>query len=124
MLWRFSNEPLEGSLIGEVQDGLPARNELHRLGRSGPLPQSATASLNDGAAGYTKGEILTEPACILDGAETVRVIRPIVHSLQVGFRERVVIGTCGRLCVLTTPRSASRRASDFEVIEEPRRHGW
>src|SRR5580658_7851719 len=28
--------------------------------------------------------------------------------------------TCGRLCVLSTPRSTQRSATDFEVMAEPR----
>ena len=37
-------------------------------------------------------EVLTETAGILDGAETVRVVRPVFHGFEVRFRERVVVG--------------------------------
>ena len=92
MLGWFSDEPLGVSFIGEVQDGLPSRNELHRLAivdrcRSEQLQTRMMVLLV-----IPREEILAEPACILDGAETVRVIWPILHSLEVGFRERVVIG--------------------------------
>ena len=36
--------------------------------------------------------VLAETARVLDGTETVRVVRPVLHGFEVRFRKRVVIG--------------------------------
>jgi hypothetical protein len=40
-------------------------------------------------------KVLTETARILNGAETIRVIRPVLHGFDVGFGKRVVVGNVG-----------------------------
>ena len=51
---------------------------------------------------------------ILDRAEARREVRNCASENGLSFE------TCGRLWVLVIPRSASRNATDFEVITEPR----
>src|ERR1019366_10920 len=55
-------------------------------------------------------EALAKGTCVLDGAESIRKLRSVLESLELAFR----------IWVLVTPRSASIRATGFEVIEVPR----
>ena len=58
---------------------------------------------------------------VLDRAEPLGEGRPVLQRLELRFRERVVVGDAlGREWVLVTPRSASKRATGFEVIAAPR----
>ena len=56
---------------------------------------------------------------VFNRAEPVREAGPILQGLKLRLREGVV-ETCGREWVLVTPRSASNRATGFEVIAGPR----
>ena len=62
-----------------------------------------------------------ESAGVLDAAEAVGEVRPVLERLELRFRERVVVGDVWPAeCVLVTPRSASSNATGLERIDEPR----
>ena len=63
---------------------------------------------------------LTESTAILNAPETVRELRPILQGAELAFRVGLSFETCGRLCVLVTPRSASKNATGLELIDNGR----
>jgi hypothetical protein len=65
-------------------------------------------------------EVPAEGPGLLDRGEAVREVGPVLEGLELGLGERLSFETCGREWVLVTPRSASRKATGLEVIEDPR----
>ena len=59
---------------------------------------------------------------VLDRTEPVRKFWAVLEGLELGFRERVVVRHV-RPGVLVTPKSASRKATDFEVMAVGGRRG-
>ena len=57
---------------------------------------------------------------VLDRAESVGELRPVLQRLELGLRERVVVGHVRPGVRLGDPRSANRNATDFEIMAEPR----
>lgn len=65
-------------------------------------------------------EDLVERSGVLDGAEPVGEVGPVLEGLELGLGERVVVGAVRPRVGFVTPRSASSIATGFEAIEVPR----
>ena len=65
-------------------------------------------------------EVLAEGSGLLDRGEAVREAGAVLQGLELRLGVRVVVRDVGREWVLVTPRSASRKATGLEVIEDPR----
>ena len=66
-------------------------------------------------------EVLAVYTRILCRAEALGKVGPVLQRLELRLAlNGLSLDTCGRECVLVTPRSAKRNATGFEVIDAPR----
>ena len=99
---------------GALGPSLLGQAEVHVVGREQAQAAVVVLSVIPGE------ETLAVGPGVLERAEAVREGRLVLGGFEVGLRERVVIDTWGREWVLVTPRSASSKTTDFEVIAAPR----
>src|SRR3954451_16000659 len=79
-------------LIGEIEYGLPTGDELGSLAVVHCCRREQLQGGMMVLVVVPGEELLAKNTRILDGAEAVRIIWSILQGLEVGFRERVVIG--------------------------------
>ena len=89
---RSADEAFWMVLVSDIEDGLALGDELGRLavvnrgGREQLEPGVVMLVVIPGK------ELLTETTCILDGAESIRILRSIFQGLKMSLREWIVIG--------------------------------
>ncbi len=103
-----------GEHRGALGHALLGQAEVHVVGRE--QPEAAVVMF-----GVVPGEedVPVGPR-VLERAEPVRERRPVFQRLERASENGLSFDTWGREWVLVTPRSASRNATDFEVMAGPR----
>ena len=95
MLGRAADEAFWMTLVGDIKDGLPFGDKLGSLtvmnrGRGQQLQAGVMVLM------VVPGkQLLAETPRILDGAEAVRIVRPVLHGFEMSFREKIVVGDMG-----------------------------
>ena len=106
--------------VGGVENDAPPRNGFRRQTM---MHHSRREKAQSGMAVLVVipgEELLGEGTGILKTPEAFRETRPVFQSPEVAFRIRLSSKTWGRLWVLVMPRSAIRKATGLDVMEEPR----
>ena len=78
-------------LVSDIEDRLSLRDEFGSLAIMDRCRRQQVQAGMVMLVVVPGKEVLAESAGILDGAEAVRVVRPVLHRFEVRFRERVVV---------------------------------
>ena len=106
--------------IGRCEHNRPRRDAflgqtlMHVSGRQEPEARMMMLGVVPGE------EPVAVRAGILDRAKSLRKHRLVLQRLDCASEKGLSFETCGREWVFVTPRSASKNATGFEVIAEPR----